>query len=60
MADNTSKRGFGSMDEAKQRKIASMGGKSQGKDTNPANFSNDRKRASEAGKRGGENSHRSS
>jgi general stress protein YciG len=59
--------GFASMDEAKQRQIASKGGKSSS-----GNFANDRQRASEAGKkgaaaqpteakrRGGENSHRNS
>jgi general stress protein YciG len=66
MAGNTSNRGFASMDEDKQREIASKGGKASG-----GNFKNDRERASEAGKkgaqeqpveakrRGGENSHRS-
>lgn len=61
----TSNRGFASMDEDKQREIASKGGKASG-----GNFKNDRQRASEAGKkgaaaqpeeakrRGGENSHR--
>lgn len=65
MAD-TSNRGFASMDEDKQREIASEGGKASG-----GNFAKDRKRASEAGKkgaaaepkeakrRGGQNSHRS-
>jgi hypothetical protein len=52
MANNTSKRGFASMDPDKQRAIASKGGKASG-----GNFANDRKRASEAGRRGGENSH---
>jgi general stress protein YciG len=55
--DNTSKRGFAAMDEDKQRAIASKGGKSQGKENNPANFANDRKKASDAGKEGGSNSH---
>jgi general stress protein YciG len=45
----TSDRGFASMDEDKQREIASKGGKASG-----GNFANDRKRASEAGKKGGE------
>ncbi|HEY5668042.1 MAG TPA: general stress protein, partial [Candidatus Saccharimonadales bacterium] len=55
MADNdkTSKRGFASMSADKQREIASMGGKASG-----GNFAKDRKKASEAGKKGGENSHR--
>lgn len=57
--------GFASMNEEKQREIASKGGKSSG-----GNFANDPERASEAGKkgaaaepteakrRGGQNSHR--
>jgi general stress protein YciG len=65
MADNTSKRGFASMDGERQREIASKGGKASG-----GNFANDRAKASAAGKkgaasqstadkrRGGENSHR--
>ena len=52
----TSNRGFASMDEDKQREIASKGGQSQGKENNPGNFANDRKKASEAGKKGGERS----
>lgn len=60
-------RGFASMDEDKQREIASKGGQASG-----GNFKNDPQRASEAGKkgaeaqpteakrRGGENSHRGS
>jgi uncharacterized protein len=55
MASNTtSKRGFAAMDEAKQREIASMGGKASG-----GNFAKNRKKASEAGKKGGETSRRS-
>ena len=59
MADNknqgdTSNRGFASMDEEKQREIASKGGQSQGKENNPANFANDREKASEAGRKGGQ------
>ncbi|MHB1864804.1 MAG: con-10 family general stress protein [Candidatus Saccharimonadales bacterium] len=62
---STSDRGFASMDEDKQREIASKGGKASG-----GNFANDRQRASEAGKkgaaaqpieakrRGGQNSHK--
>lgn len=49
MADNTSNRGFASMDEDKQRKIASKGGSASG-----GNFKNDPQRASEAGKKGAE------
>ncbi len=45
----TSDRGFASMSDDKQREIASKGGKASG-----GNFANDRKRASEAGKKGGE------
>ena len=52
---NTSKRGFASMPEDKQRKIASKGGSASG-----GNFKNDPQRASEAGQKGGQNSHRSS
>ena len=48
----TSKRGFASMDDDKQREIASKGGKASG-----GNFAKDREKASEAGKKGGENSH---
>ena len=49
-------RGFASMDEDKQREIASMGGKSQGKENNPGNFANDREKAAAAGRKGGQNS----
>jgi general stress protein YciG len=45
MADNN--RGFASMDESKQKDIASKGGQSSG-----GNFKNDPQRASEAGKKG--------
>ncbi|CAN7671688.1 general stress protein [Rhizobium sp. LjRoot98] len=48
---DTSKRGFASMDDDKQKDIASEGGKASG-----GNFKNDPERASEAGKKGGENS----
>jgi general stress protein YciG len=63
----TQDRGFASMDSAKQREIASKGGKASG-----GNFANNPQRASEAGKkgaaaqpteakaRGGHNSHRNS
>jgi general stress protein YciG len=55
------KRGFAAMDEATQRTIASKGGQSQGKGNNPGNFANDRDRAREAGRKGGEaHGHRSS
>ena len=55
---NTSNRGFASMDENKQREIASKGGRSQGKENNPGNFANDRQKAVEAGRKGGQASHR--
>lgn len=49
-----SKRGFASMDAAKQREIASKGGKSQGKANNPANFANRSEQdLSEIGRKGG-------
>ncbi len=43
-----SNRGFASMDDDKQREIASKGGQASG-----GNFKNDREKASEAGKKGG-------
>lgn len=57
MANQTGKsnRGFASMDEDKQREIASKGGKSVPPEER--SFSKDRDLASEAGKKGGENSH---
>lgn len=48
MADK-SKRGFASMDENKQKEIASKGGKASG-----GNFANDPERASAAGRKGAE------
>lgn len=45
---STSDRGFASMDEKKQREIASKGGKSSS-----GNFAHDKQKASEAGKKGG-------
>ncbi len=54
MADNkTSNRGFAAMDPEEQRKVASKGGQSQGKENNPANFANDRTKARRAGHEGG-------
>lgn len=53
-ASAPAKRGFAAMDEATQRGIASKGGQSQGKENNPGNFANDRERAREAGRKGGE------
>ena len=38
----------------KQRDDASAGEQTQAKDTNPGNFANDRQRASEAGRKGGQ------
>lgn len=46
---NTSNRGFASMDEKKQRDIASKGGQASG-----GNFKNDPERASTAGRKGGQ------
>ena len=46
---DTSKRGFASMDDDKQREIASKGGQASG-----GNFKNDPERASEAGRKGGQ------
>ena len=48
---DTSKRGFASMDDDKQREIASKGG-----EASSGNFKNDPERAAEAGKRGGQSS----
>jgi general stress protein YciG len=48
---DTSKRGFASMDDDKQRDIASKGGKASG-----GSFANDSERASEAGQKGGQSS----
>src|ERR1700757_1584813 len=45
----TSNRGFASMDEKRQGEIASKGGQASG-----GNFKNDRRRAAEAGRKGGE------
>ncbi len=50
-----SNRGFAAMDEQEQREIASKGGRSQGKENNPGNFANDPEKASEAGRKGGQN-----
>lgn len=45
---DTSKRGFASMDQDKQREIAAKGGRESG-----GNFKNDPERAAEAGRKGG-------
>jgi general stress protein YciG len=50
--NNTSNRGFASMDEDKQREIASKGGQSVPDEKR--SFSQDRELAAEAGRRGGE------
>lgn len=58
MTDNPTNRrgnqGFASMDEDRQREIASKGGHSQGKENNPGNFANDPARAAQAGRIGGQ------
>ena len=51
---NSGRQGFASMDQEKQREIASKGGQSQGKANNPGNFANDPARAAEAGRQGGQ------
>ena len=52
---NTSNRGFASMDEKKQRDIASKGGHSV--PAEERSFSRDHELAAEAGRKGGEHSH---
>lgn len=52
-SETKSGRGFAGMDEEEQRRIASKGGQSQGKENNPGNFANDPERAREAGRKGG-------
>jgi general stress protein YciG len=52
---NTSNRGFASMDEDKQREIASKGGHSV--PAGERSFSKDHELAAEAGRKGGEHSH---
>lgn len=61
MADNTSNRGFASMDEAKQKEIASKGGKasSEKQDMSKLGKKGAEAQPTEAKRRGGENSHRS-
>lgn len=44
-----------SVDDEKQKEIASKGGRSQGQQNNPANFANDPEKASEAGQNDGQN-----
>jgi general stress protein YciG len=52
-SDSKSNRGFAAMDPEKQREIASMGGRSQGKENNSGNFANDPEKARRAGQEGG-------
>jgi general stress protein YciG len=52
---NTSNRGFASMDENKQREIASQGGKASHEKGTGHEFSSEEAR--EAGRKGGQNSH---
>jgi|SRR3989338_4405728 len=49
------KRGLGSpkVSAQRRREIASMGGRSQGRENNPGNFARDTEKASRAGKIGG-------
>jgi general stress protein YciG len=54
MAGNTSERGFASMDEDKQREIASKGGQSVPDEKR--SFSQDPQLAAEAGRKGGQES----
>lgn len=54
MAGNTSQRGFASMDERRQRDIASKGGRNV--DAEDRSFSKDRGLAAAAGKKGGHES----
>jgi len=49
-----SNRGFAAMAPEERRAIASRGGQSQGKQNNPGNFANNRERAREAGRKGGQ------
>lgn len=68
MADNTSNRGFASMNEDKQRKISSEGGKAsptkfgsdQGADPHKAGEAGAAAQPTEAKREGGRNSHKNS
>jgi general stress protein YciG len=51
-SDNTSRRGFASMDQEKQRRIASMGGKAAHDAGTAHEFTSDEAR--EAGRKGGQ------
>ena len=52
MADQNNPGQFGNRSDTEEQ--ASKGGKSQGKESNPGNFANDREKAAEAGRRGGQ------
>jgi general stress protein YciG len=52
-SNRKSSRGFASMNAERRREIASLGGRSQGKQNNPGNFANNRRKAVEAGRKGG-------
>jgi uncharacterized protein len=56
--DNTSKRGFASMDSEKQRQIASEGGKEAHRRGTAHEFRPGSEEASEAGRKGGQKSQR--
>ena len=60
MTKKKGKQGFASMSPDRQREIASMGGRSQGKRNNPGNFANDIDKAKRAGTAGGSKSRRTS
>ncbi|MDR3571880.1 MAG: KGG domain-containing protein [Candidatus Pacebacteria bacterium] len=52
MADQNNPGQFGNRADTDEQ--ASKGGKSQGKESNPGNFANDREKAIEAGRKGGQ------
>jgi general stress protein YciG len=56
MADKNNPGQFGNRSDTEEQ--ASKGGKSQGQENNPGNFANDHEKAVEAGRKGGEHSHR--
>lgn len=53
MTKTKAKKGLAALSPERRRKIASLGGKAQGKHNNPGNFANNRKLAVRAGKKGG-------
>jgi general stress protein YciG len=55
MVDRNNPGQFGNREDTEEQ--ASKGGKSQGKENNPGNFANDRRKASEAGRKGGQAGH---